>query len=138
MAKKIVIYKGPLLRAFTDNITLVKGDIVPNIKTEVIKDDELFYRISNKYANLTYNNILFDNEEVMDIIAYYINRNADEIVTRFDAAKKDPSQNEFFRNYLRVLTSCIYYDPFKLRKDKVVDKNDFKVLLKTYPNEEEK
>ena len=150
MSKKITIYKGPVYRAFVDNVTLVENpknkvifaqknivvpSVMPEVKTEVAHEEELFYSIHKAFINLKYNSVLADNEEVMDFIAYFINRNNDKIVDYMKEVKENPEKEKEFKIYLRALTSCVYFDPFKLKRDTQLNKNEFKELKKKYSEE---
>lgn len=150
MSKKITIYKGPVYRAFADNVTLVENSknkvifaqksivvpsVMPEVKTEVAHEEELFYSLHRAFVSLKYNCILADNEEVMDFIAYFISRNNDKIVDYMKEVKGNPEKEKEFKKYLRALTSCIYFDPSKLRRDTQITKDEFKELKKSYSEE---
>ena len=128
---KIIIYKAPIYRLFTDDVKLEKGVLVPEVKRELSSDDELFYISHRAFISMKHNYRLPDEEEANDIVLYAIEKYKNNIMDLIKIKKSIPEDREF-RNYLKAISACLYLDESEIEKRGCLSKSEFIDLKKAY------
>lgn len=130
MAKKIIIYKGPIYRVFSNGIILDKNGIVPNMGKEKVCEDELFYGLYGSYVNMSYDCILADEYEAIDFVKSAIKRNSEMLKKLYQKCQGEDNGLEEFKQYVKVLSNCVYFDPDEIERSHSLPRSEFKKLKK--------
>lgn len=127
MIKRIMIYKAPVYRVFTDSVVLENGIIIPEVKSETASDEELFYSLYRSFVSIKHDCILADKDEATDFLYYSIDKNKNIIIDRIKAMKGIQEEKEL-KEYLRAITSCLYFDEDDIEVKAFIPKAKFKEL----------
>ena len=126
MLKKVVIYKAPIYRLFSDDVKLENGVIIPNVESEVAHDEELFYSLYRTFVNIKYDCVLASRDEALDFLNYAVSKNKNKIESIIEKQDDDLSK------YLKAITSCLYFNESEIKRSKFISKPEFKELKKSY------
>ena len=126
MLKKIVIYKAPIYRLFSDDVKLENGVIIPNVKSDVAFDEELFYSLYRTFINMKYDCVLASKDEALDFLNYAVIKNKKKI----ESIVLEEDDN--LEGYLKAITSCLYFNESEVKRSKLVSRSEFKDLKKSY------
>lgn len=135
MARKVMIYKGPLYRVFASDITLVKDKVVPKVETVVEEENSLFYRIFGGFINLDYSCPLPDDGEAENYLSGVFERQNDVIKNYLTNPEISEEEKQKYFEYLDRISSCIFYDPIQVEPSHLLSKKDFKILKKNLKKE---
>ena len=132
--KKITLYKGNIYRVFADNVKLnEKGRLVPKIKSEIVDEDELFYAYYRVFVSIKHDTVLPDRDEATDLIDNILNNSKykGQVIDLMKAAQ-DEKQKEAFSQYLKCLSSCLYFSESELVRDKSITNGELQKFIKSY------
>lgn len=132
MFGKITIYKAPVYRVFAENVKLnEKGILIPDLKDEIISDEELFYSAYRAFVNINRDYVLLDRDEALDHI-YDILSSKKSIITDLMKSGKGPQGESDFKKYLKKASSFIYFNESEIKRKEAITRKDFKELKKSY------
>ena len=129
MTKNVNIYVGSISKLYADNIKLVNGEVNFSINKEVVNDNSLFYVFLGNYINMEYDCLLPYEEEATQYMLNVITRREEEI--RDILLSNDENLIKSTMAILKNSSSCIYFEPDKLKKDSSISKKDLHTLIKT-------
>lgn len=128
MTKNVNIYVGSISKLYADNIKLVNGEVNFSINKEVVNDNSLFYVFLGNYINMEYDCLLPYEEEATQYMLNVITRREEKI--RDILLSNDENLIKSTMAILKNNSSCIYFEPDKLKKDSSISKKDLHTLIK--------
>lgn len=132
MFGKITIYKAPVYRVFAENVKLNEKEIlIPNLKDEVISEEDLFYTAYRAFVNIKRDYVLLDRDEALAHIDDVLANRKSMLIDLMKAHKGDHGE-EGFKKYLENASSFLYFNESEIKRDSSISRKEFKELKKSY------
>ena len=128
--KKIIIYEAPIYRVFADGVVLVKDQLQPIFKKEIVQQNGSFHFCYGNFINFEHDCNLPDDGEAYSYAKTIVQKKEDWIRSIICNPSISEEELHEFLDTLHALTSCAFCEYDEIQPAYSVSSDEYKSMKK--------